>query len=461
MRALLVNPPMLCGEDIAAEPLPMGLMYLEAAVRERGEWDVGLVNLAPARSWEAVRQALSAERFDCVGIPCFSQQRYSVLELAKVAKQVNPEAFVVLGGPHASFLDREILSRVPEVDAVVRGEGEATFLRLLSALGKPGREGWQDIPGLSFRKAGGEAARNPAAPPIADLDSLPFPALSAQEAARLRACSAFRINFSGLGSSYDAAAAVVPLSSSRGCIAACNFCSNAAFWGRPRFRSSDNILEELRRRRAQFGAPLLVQFCDDNITGDDARFRRICRAVREEKLDLKWWCSSRATGMADPEKLAEAKEAGCFMISFGLESACQRVVDRMGKRIAVDDVRRAVAAVKSTGMLSRVSTTIGNVGEDLESIETTLRFIREVQPDLMSVNIIHVYPGTPMHKMMESKGLLTTDWWFRETQEAPIFTLEHPVERLREYFRVIMDGIAPNIAAKHEDPASAYLFLKW
>ncbi|GFO61857.1 B12-binding domain-containing radical SAM protein [Geomonas silvestris] len=377
-----------CHPEGAQDPftslLPVGLLSLDAVLRRAGH-QVTLANFS-GYPWKEVRRILKEQRPEVLGISQFTHNRAESLELARVAKGLNPRCLVLLGGPHATHAGAGQLAQHPEVDVVVLGEGEETLSELLQALAA-GRDLAQ-VAGLLYRSAG-EVLGTPARAPIADLDALPLPAAA-------ESC--------GIGVDYRRQLEFII--TSRGCPASCLFCSSPLFWGRGvRFRAPASVVEELRLLRERFG---LVYFSlrDDTFTADRARVLEICRLLEEAQLGMLWNCQSRVTAV-DQEMLAAMKRAGCECIQFGVESGSPAMLKALGKRITPDAVEQAAAAVRNVGLNLSIYLITGIPGETEQDLKETQRLIERIRPQDGQVSPLVYYPGTQLFSQAVRKGAVS------------------------------------------------------
>ncbi|MRR35680.1 radical SAM protein, partial [bacterium] len=319
MRILLVSRPHTDGgRDPFTSLLPTGLGYLNAILRENG-FGSSLANLAGV-SWRCVEDLLLQERPAILGISVFTHNRFESLRLAALAKKVDPACLTIFGGPHATHAFESILAKHREVDAVVLGEGEETFLDLARAMER-GDRSLAGIAGLACRQ--GARIHYSVRAPVADLDALPLPVLHMDDA---WGCDVRRqLEF---------------IITSRGCPAACRFCSSPLFWGKSlRFRSPRAMVDEIRTIRDRYG---LIYFSlrDDTFTVRKDRVIEFCRLLLEEKVHILWNCQSRVNAV-DEEMLLWMRRAGCECVQYGVESGSERVLACLGKGITPAQVRRA------------------------------------------------------------------------------------------------------------------------
>lgn len=212
MKILLIYPYFLEEryeeEDISA--VPTGLYYIAALLLQKG-YDAEIVNLyRGGRDPQTIRETVARKNPDIVGISIFNANRWGGVEIARIVKEVNPEAKVVFGGVGATFLWEHLLRNFPQIDYVVLGEGEYSFLQLVGMFEKGAPGDPPAIKGIAFRN-GSKIVRTAPADPIDDLDKLPNPARY--------------FNYKHL-------------SLTRGCPGNCTYCGSPRFWGhKVRFHS--------------------------------------------------------------------------------------------------------------------------------------------------------------------------------------------------------------------------------
>jgi len=239
------------------------------------------------------------------------------------------------------------------------------------------------VGGIASRE-GGEVRITGPSTPLKDYDSLPIPAFDL---------------LPDLKPYYVTAPAGRPftiLYTSKGCPYKCSFCTVA---GTPwKMRTAPHILEELRFLKERFGLRT-ASFFDETFTFNRKRVEEICRTLIDEDLRIKWYCNTRAH-LVDSELLGLMRKAGCRGISFGIESGSQRILDSVEKHVTVDQAREAVLAAKAQRIKVLCSFIFGLPGEDWESVEETLKFVRETLPTSAQFNVAVPYPGTRLHEQI-------------------------------------------------------------
>ena len=399
----LVNPPYPKGAHQHPPFTPLGLGYL-AAVLEKNQYDVDVIDCQASKlSFDDFRNEISKRQPDIVGMTSTTLTYNSALRIAKIAKEVHPKCLTVLGGVHVTFWDDKALQECPDLDVVVRKEGENTILELVERL-KDGRA-FDDVLGITCRK-GEEIVRNPDRPYIEDLDSLPFPAHHLWPIDRLR--------------KYGKV--IFPLMTSRGCTFWCEFCSAVRMFGRRfRMRSPKNVVDEIEYLHNTFGADNFT-FYDDTFTINQPRTAEICKEIINRKLKIKWDCETRVD-MVTKELLLTMREAGCYAIWYGVESGSQRVIDAMGKGFSLTQVMRAFKWAKEAGLMVVAGTILGSPGETKETAWETIKFVEKLNPDDVGFYIATPYPGTPMYDLVKEKNWLRVTDFDKYDTATPIFEL--------------------------------------
>ena len=400
-KIALVNTPLL--QKTGHHPLfpPLGLSYM-AAVLEQNDIEVKIFDCPVCeKDHDKLKSELDSFQPTIVGIGAMTPIIESALKSANVSKQVCPDAKVVMGGPHATFADKQIISDEKDVDIIVRGEGEETLLEL--AKQSPEMQKIGDIQGITFRKDN-QVVRSVDRPFIQNLDALPFPAYKYIQMKRYR--------ITGMK--------LLPIISSRGCPFQCSFCvASQMFGAKYRARSSKNVLDELEWLKNEYNAEGIA-FQDDTLTFDKKRALEICDGMIERKLKLPWGCSSRAD-VVTKEVLAKMAKAGCDEICFGVESGCQRIRDSLKKKVTTEQCENAIKWAKEAGIFVTVSVILGYPGETKETLRESLEFVRQVEPD--DVWLCHATPylGTELRALVESNGWKMSEDWKLYNTMNPIF----------------------------------------
>ncbi|WP_456482501.1 B12-binding domain-containing radical SAM protein [Methanopyrus sp.] len=415
MKVLLVQPPFQ--DDLArvlgVYSFPLGLVYLAAKLEEEG-FTVDVLD-CPTEGVGMEDLKGMIKGYDAVGVTVTTPTAPSGYEVARLAKDEG--AFVFLGGPHPTFMDREALRESP-ADVVIRGEGESTTTEVLEAVDRWEEPDLSDVRGITYRD-GSEIVRNPDRKEPEDLDSLPLPAYDKVDLDRY---SVGDVRFT-------------PVITSRGCPFRCIFCASSRMFG-PKWRgkSPDRVVEELSYLVDELGVERL-EFVDDVFTIHERRVREICEKMREEGIDVPWDCGARADTLT-PEVARTIREHGCRTVYVGAESASNETLKRINKGITVRDVVACRKVAKRYGLEILLSFVLGFPWEDREDVLRTIRFARRVDPDYVQFTVCTPYPGTPLFDLAEREGLIEVRDWSKYTTVDPVMRTEHlGTEELRRLLR--------------------------
>ncbi len=415
---ILVPTPNLMSRDLPdfAGVMPLGLAYMGAVLLENG-FSVRALDLfnCPGAGGDLI-EILRNERPGIVGLSATTENFPNAVRIARIAKKVIPTLKVVIGGPHATFTADETLGE-PAIDVVVHREGELTMLELAYYLLR-GTGSLRRIRGISFRGANGLPSHNPPRKLIGNLDELPFPSRDLFDKAHY-------------------ATRHQPVITSRGCPQQCIFCAASAMsGGHYRMRSASHVVDELAYL-CRLGNPK-INFSDDTITGDVSRLNEVFELLSPLKLHLDWICESRVD-VVDAGTLAKMHRMGCSIIFFGIESGCQEVLDRIRKRITVEQIHDAVRLAHDEGLWVICSFMIGHPNDTEDTIRRTVEFGVLLERTFAAEIRFHVctpFPGTPLYRRAAALGLrLLTRDYAQYNYFSPVFdTVFLSQERIRALF---------------------------
>ncbi|MCE7907830.1 MAG: radical SAM protein [Candidatus Omnitrophica bacterium COP1] len=401
MRILFLNPPLpdgdiymkelgRCGRrSVGGETWPQtGLAYLAAVALREGQEARVLDGMAEGLTQDQAEARILEWLPDWIitgtTTPTFRQDALFLRTLK------GRHGFTVgFTGTHVTALPRECLLE-SNSDFIFISEAELTLQRLIHAP----RDHWQDVPGVCVNQAG-EARLGPATEMVANLDDLPYPARN------LTPWQLYRMPFSR-GEPF---ATVIP---SRGCPYPCTFCRAGSVWGRGiRTRSVENLLGELVEMKEQLGINFFA-FMTDTFTLRKTWVHQVMEAMRP--YNFRWVCNSRVDTI-DPVLAREMKASGCELISFGVESGNEQILASSKKDITLKQIREGISAAKEAGILTFAYFILGLPGENPETIEDTIRFARELDPDYCNFHIATPFPGTELYEEAKANGWLVHENW--------------------------------------------------
>jgi anaerobic magnesium-protoporphyrin IX monomethyl ester cyclase len=380
---------------------PMGILYLATYLTENNFDTTIYDQFARGASINETLQWIKQEDPDILGFSTIttSGTGISSAEIAKrVKEEINPNIKILFGNYHATFNDTRILNKYPYIDACIRGEGENTLLEIAEKTEKG--HGFEDIRGITYRN-NGKIIRNEDRPLIDNIDTLPIPNRE------LLGDVEYKSEVEGLDISLGN---FTTASSSRGCAFQCTFCSSAMFWGRWRPRSPKNIVEELSLLENQGYQNLY--WVDDNFTISKKRIMELSYLIRKEKIDLNWMAEGRVT-QSSRELLTAMKHMGCKIISYGVESGSQRVLDWYNKRITLNQVYDAIRNSKKVGIdVILANFIVGAPIETREEIIETFNLAVKLDIDFPQFHILGIIPGNWIwNKMVDEKRINPDECW--------------------------------------------------
>lgn len=416
-KVLLIQPPYTVAEDVAmtVEP-PMGLAYI-AAVLGKNNFDVSILdcigegyrnvhrsktNVYYGLDFDTIAQRIERAKPDVIGISCmFTIQYQNVRRILELAKEKMPDAITVVGGAHPTARFADVMNQ-PELDYVILGEGEDSFLHLLNCL-RDGR-GVEDVDGLVFRKEGNVVRREKTAF-IENLDLLPFPAMHL-----LPMDEYFKAGkVHGISRPGKRVAQVI---TSRGCPAHCVFCTIGSIWGRKfRAHSPKRVLDEIEYLKRTYKIDS-IQFEDDNITFDQVRAKEIFKGMIDRCLNLKWNAPNGVAIWAMNEELLDLmKASGCTQIKFAVESGDQYVLDNIIKKpVRLDNARRLIRHCHDIGLDAGSFFVVGLPGETKEQMQRTFDFAIENDLLYADYSIATPHYGSELFDIVKRGGYLADDF---------------------------------------------------
>jgi anaerobic magnesium-protoporphyrin IX monomethyl ester cyclase len=423
---LLINAPVRQGaaDRHAALSLPLGLAYIASTLQKHG-YGVRITDFNVS-GFNPERFRGMMERLDpCIlGISAHTETYLSGLEIARLAKEVKPSVHVVMGGPHASVMHQDV-ARQRDVDFVVKGEGEYTMLELVGSLTR-GSGRLDSIRGLVYMQ-GDEIRINPDRAFIEDPDELPPPARHL-----------LPVDLYAYGANV--------LASRGGCPFACDFCAVNNIWqGRRRFRSPASVAEEVRTVLVDFGRRQ-INFSDDTFTLNREYTLALCDALRRIPVVAGWgWTCSTRVDLVDEELLRAMHDAGCSAVQFGAETGSQIVLDAIGKRITLEQVKTAVLTARSVGMDVLCSFMFPHPDDTAETIRLQIAFMKELagMGAKLSVAFTTPYPGTRYYEHADELGIkiLAKSWDEFDAKHLIIETRNLSARELNELIREMVEEV--------------------
>lgn len=420
---------------------PLGVSYIAAVLRREG-FDVGIIDQTFHKSMRDLRHRIRQEKPDVLGVSAITPLMDNAQKVVEITKRLFPDCLVVMGGPHPTILPTQTLDS-PNVDLIVAGEGETTMLELVKTLEEGNK--LSSVKGIYY-KENGKNRFTGARPPIQDLNNLPFPAVDLLPLDKYHNVSAF----------WPIPHPAMVVMSSRGCPFNCSFCQptlRTLFGAKVRRRTPENVVDEIEYYIKQYNARGFF-FEDDTFTLNSTWVHKFCKEIKERRLDILWRCNSRVDSL-NLALLESMKRAGCGLVSFGVESGSQEILNYLKKGISISQIRNIFEICRKVGVPSRAFFMVGTPGENKKTVEETMTLINQTKPDFIDVNITTPFPGTYLYKDALQRGIVRMKGWSRfHRKHAGILSLDSftnsdltriRVDILNQFDRLRKDYLKPTM----------------
>lgn len=380
MKILLINPPSAFKTPI----LPLGLASLAAYLKEKGgNREIAVIDAwAENISGDELGKKVAETEADIVGIYVVSPRYEKAKETIAICRRSLPGALIVAGGPHPSAVPQETLQDIPDLDVCIIGEGEATMQEITTG------KALSDINGIAYRKNENIVLNQPREF-IKNLDELPYPARDIFPLKKYRTHPPY-----GRKNPY------FTIITSRGCPFQCAYCSKDVFQQNYRAMSPQRIVDEIKMLVKNYGAKE-IHFYDDDFTVDMARGEAICDEILRRNLKIIWSCNTRVD-LVNEKLLKKMKQAGCWLISYGVESGDEQILKSINKGFSVSQVIAAFEITRQIGIKTLAYFMVGLPGETKETVQKTIALSKKIKPDFVSFGSLVVYPGSRLFKLIQN-----------------------------------------------------------
>ena len=380
------------GLDDESSWIHHGLCSISASLKKNG-YLTELIDLRRLKGWEDFRDKIRATRPDVAGLTMMSLDYNNVMRCVDIIKEVNPKTVTLAGGIHPSVAPGDVL-RNPNIDYVIKGEGEVSFVNLLREIeaGRPPQE--RLIPGISLELE----QLPPADRDLFEQDEMPI--------------------------TPDFPKPFVTLIVARGCAYNCNFCQPAeryAFGPRVRSRSVENVILELCELKKKFAFKSLM-FHDDCLLQDIAWCRGFSREWVKLGSVVPFACQARADIICKKEDaLSEMARAGLKLLLIGFESGSQRVLDFLNKGTTVKDNIEAARICRKHDIKIWANYMLGIPTETRAEVMATVRMLKKIQPDYYSAAYYTPHPGSKLYDYVKDRNLSLVSNYesFRRNPDQP------------------------------------------
>jgi len=374
----------------------LGLLHLAAEVREFGYKPSIIESDIYGLSIDDTVNRIVAEKPKYVGITLFTVGVWNASQICKKLKLALPETIIIIGGPHVSSMAEETMTRFPEFDYAIEGEGEEALISLLIALDT--QSDLSTVPALCYMK-NGAFYKNKALAIDKNLDRLPMPAWDLLE---------------DFPKAYPAAiydfprTPVATIAASRGCPFHCKFCDTSTFGAKVRAYSPEKVFEIIQHLQSHYGVRHIL-FVDDLFLASKVRTKKLCELIIQSGTKVTWSCTARVDTVK-PEILNIMKQAGCWEISFGLESGSNEILQSMDKAADIAKSEDAIKWTAAAGIRVKGLFMLGYPGETIETIELTKNFITRLPITIMNLTKFTPYPGSPIYKELYGANIIDEHW---------------------------------------------------
>ena len=371
----------------------LGVMYLSSYLKKNGHNVIIIDAVRDNLSKKNIIDIVEKEKPDGIGIHCLSSFYYEVVELTKLLKDKKYK--IIIGGVHPTFSPYTTLKETG-ADYVICGEGEIPLLKLANNnFINNNIQGIYSLKDLKNNESLIDGRPIKKAEIIKNLDDIPFPDWeqlppdSYPYAPHAISVKKFPIGI---------------ITTSRGCPFRCTFCSSHNFYDGVRFRSIDNVIEEIKYLIKEFKIKEL-QFIDDNLTLKKDYAIELCNRIIEEKINIEWSPINGIRADSFDEELAiKMKESGCYLVDFGIESANSQILKNIKKGETIDTITKAINNANKAGLITIGNFIFGLPGDTKETIEESINYAVNSKLDRAGFFALNVLPGSDIANELKEKG---------------------------------------------------------
>ncbi|MFH1416989.1 MAG: radical SAM protein [Planctomycetota bacterium] len=374
----------------------LALLALGSYVKARSGFSVSLINMVKDRIDEdALVDRLKARPPKIVGVPLYSYNLSYSYRIISHLKRALPRIHVCVGGPHLRMYPEETI-RLPNVDSIVRGDGEEPFLQVCRQVIERGELDEDNLPPGTSTKA--SLARGVLAEPwyVDDLDSLPVPDLTL-----LGDYSRYRDFVSGR--------IMAILTTSRGCPYTCDYCSSKT--AKYRSLSVPRVIEMMGHCK-EHGVEY-IEFWDETFNPNKRRLSEFADALLEADIRIPWGIRGAVVLHVPYETMCKLKRTGLRVIQFGVETGRPRLIEYLNKRVDPATIQEAFETCRRAGVRTVANLMLNIPSETREEMLGDLRFLKKLRPTFVSISVYNWAPGTSHYAKALRTGVLEEDHWRR------------------------------------------------
>lgn len=371
---------------------PLGITYISSSMKKAG-YNVITLNLNHRNGdvYEIIKKEIEEKKIDVVATGGLSFQYNMVRQVVEAAKRVNNEIIMIVGGGIISGDPEPAMIALEYADFGVIGEGEITINELCNSLENSRK--FSEIDGIIYKSGNSYMITKPRKE-VENIDYIPWPDYKGFEVEKY-------LRFSPPGISGLNRQNTVFMLASRSCPYNCTFCFHST-GKKYRQRSLDNFFEELDYMVSQYNIDFICM-ADELFARNTQRVKEFCERIK--KYNIRWWAQFRVDDIT-PELISILKDGECEIMSFGLESADNRILKSMRKGTTVEQIERTLKLVYDSGITPDGAFIFGDIEETWETANNTLKWWREHSEYKITLNLITVYPGSYLYKYACEKGII-------------------------------------------------------
>lgn len=390
-RVLFIKPYWKASAASFATP-PLGLLYLSSCLKEAfPKAESRLLDLRFLQNKGKVEAVAREFRPDIVAIQCMTGDDHAIRSISSKIKQIDSAIHITCGGPYPTH-SPEIFESFEDVDSILRGEGEISFVELVRKIRSKQPSPELDAKGISVRTDSGKLDVPEFSPAFQDLDEIPMPDWSLVDIDLYSRTSHF--NSVMKGKRY------MVLFTSRGCPFNCIYCHNI-FGKKVRMRSPENVVREIEILVSEYGVDE-IQIIDDIFNYNKTRLKAICDLIITKGLKVNICFPNGLRGdMLDEEMILKLKIAGTYMITFAIETASERLQKLIKKNLNIEKTTRAIRFANRIGLLTRCFFIIGFPTETRAEIQKTVRLPSSLPLTTFSIFQATPFKGTELYSLAE------------------------------------------------------------
>ena len=466
-RIVLIEPPVSLEEiygglaKVGAISPPLNLLLLAAILREKG-YDPYIFD-CPAQGigYQEIVKRITILQPKFVGLTAMTPHIIQAIKVAQAIKKQLPDILILLGGAHISAVPEQTMDRFHEIDVGFVGDADHSLPEYLDTVNHGGKA--STVEGTISRERGVLINTGQRMERI-KLDALPMFAWDLLE---------------GFPQAYKPPLFTVqhspatPILTSRGCPGKCTFCFSGGHTSIST-HSSEYILNMLKKLKDIYGIREFMIY-DDNFVMFRKNLNDLLNRLIEEKMELSWSCNARVD-MVNEEMLNLMAKAGCWQISYGIETGNQAILNALRKNITKEQVQKTIELTHKAGIRSVGYFMIGHFGETTQTIEETINFACGLQLNDFRMSFFTPLPGTEASLVADKFGEFDHDW-SKMNLFSPVFIprglsyeqlIKGQKRAIKRFFFRPKTAISylkmirnPVIALKGAYSLSQYLFKNW